>query len=271
MNNFTKRLVFGIIYVLLIVIATLFNSKFFILLFFIFMNFCIYEFTKMIKLKSLLPYLFGMLAFYYINYFDELSFYNFETKILIFIGVLLFFFPLINTLFSKSKNAITHVGKVLTTYLYIVIPFSLILVIPIISSEIKYDTKIILGIFILIWTSDTFAYLVGRKFGKHKLFERISPKKTIEGFIGGLVFTLIAAFILSNYFMPSIHIIHWFAIAIIVSVFGSLGDLIESMFKRQANIKDSSNLIPGHGGFLDRLDSIIFASPFIFIYLILFL
>ncbi len=271
MNNFTKRLVFGIIYVLLIVIATLFSTNFFLLLFFIFMNFCIYEFLKMIKLKSLLPYLFGFLAFYCVNYFDELNLKNLETKILILFGVFLFFFPLINALFSKSQNAITYIGKVLTTYLYVVVPFSLIIAIPVFSNLGVYNTKIILGIFILTWTSDTFAYLVGRKFGKHKLFERISPKKTIEGSIGGLLFTLIAALILSNYFMPSLPAKHWFTIALIVSVFGSLGDLIESMFKRQANIKDSSNLIPGHGGFLDRLDSIIFAAPFIFIYLILFL
>ncbi len=254
------------------VVATLYSPKFFLLLFFVFMNFCIYEFTKMIKLKSILPYLLGILSYYYINYSAELNLAQTKTKIILLLGLLLLFLPFIQALFSKNKNAIIHIGQIFTTYLYIVLPFSFIIAIPIVGNEtVKYDTKIILGIFILIWTSDTFAYLVGRQFGKHKLFERISPKKTIEGFVGGLIFTLIAAWLLAKYFMPSIETKHWFTIAVIVTFFGSLGDLIESMFKRQANIKDSSNLIPGHGGFLDRLDSIIFAAPFIFIYLILFL
>lgn len=272
MNNFTKRLVFGVIYVLLMVVATIYSPKLFIILFFVFMNFCIYEFAKMIKLKSILPYLLGVLIYYYINFYEKLSIAQTETKILLFVTAFLLVLPFINALFTKNKNALNYMGKIFTTYFYIVIPFSFIIAIPIFGNpEVEYDTRIILAIFILIWTSDTFAYLVGRQFGKHKLFERISPKKTIEGFVGGLLFTLIGAFILSKYFMPTIALKHWFAIAILVCVFGTLGDLIESMFKRQANIKDSSNLIPGHGGFLDRLDSIIFAAPIIFIYLILFL
>jgi phosphatidate cytidylyltransferase len=127
---------------------------------------------------------------------------------------------------------------------------------------------VIVCIFLLIWSNDVFAYLIGKNFGKHKLIERVSPNKTIEGFIGGFVFTYIAGFFISVY-CDSLLSYQWLGIAIIVSVFGVLGDLIESMFKRQAGVKDSSNFIPGHGGFLDRLDSIIFATPFIFIYLYL--
>ena len=124
----------------------------------------------------------------------------------------------------------------------------------------------ILGVFILIWTNDSFAFLVGTNIGKHKLLKRISPNKTIEGFIGGLIFTFIASFILAQQF-TTLSLVQWIVIAGIVSIFGVLGDLIESMFKRQAGVKDSSNFIPGHGGFLDRFDSVIFAAPFIFIYL----
>ena len=151
---------------------------------------------------------------------------------------------------------------------YIIIPFSLFVKIPFLNTTSTYDPYVILGIFALIWSNDVFAYLIGKNFGKHKLIERVSPNKTIEGFIGGFVFTYITGYFISNY-CDSLLSYQWLAIAIIVSVFGVLGDLIESMFKRQAGVKDSSNLIPGHGGFLDRLDSVIFATPFIFVYLYL--
>ena len=120
----------------------------------------------------------------------------------------------------------------------------------------------------MIWSNDTFAFLVGKNFGKTKLLERISPNKTVEGFFGGLIACFVTGYIIAQYF-KELSVIQWIVIAGLVGIFGVLGDLIESMFKRQAGIKDSSNLIPGHGGFLDRFDSVIFAAPFIFIYLYL--
>jgi phosphatidate cytidylyltransferase len=121
--------------------------------------------------------------------------------------------------------------------------------------------------FILIWANDTFAYIVGKSIGKHKLFERISPKKTIEGFIGGMIFTVAGAYILgqSNYF-DFITPWQWMAFAAILVVFGTLGDLVESQLKRNAGVKDSGKIMPGHGGILDRLDSVLFAIPFLFLY-----
>ncbi|GAA0725452.1 hypothetical protein GCM10009430_31130 [Aquimarina litoralis] len=118
----------------------------------------------------------------------------------------------------------------------------------------------------MIWTNDTFAYLVGKNFGKHKLLERISPKKTIEGFIGGFIFTLIAGYLIAI-FSDTLSIYLWLIISIIMSIFGTLGDLIQSKFKRQAGVKDSGSIMPGHGGIFDRLDSIIFASPFLYAFL----
>ena len=150
--------------------------------------------------------------------------------------------------------------------MFIVVPFTLIVQISFLNATFNYVNSTILGVFILIWTNDTFAFLVGKNFGKHKLLERISPNKTIEGFIGGMVATFLASFVIANQFTTH-SITQWVVIAGIVSIFGVLGDLIESMFKRQAGVKDSSNFIPGHGGFLDRFDSVIFAAPFIFIYL----
>ena len=126
--------------------------------------------------------------------------------------------------------------------------------------------KLVLLVFALIWVNDIFAYLTGRLLGKHKLFERISPGKTIEGSIGGLVFTLAGIIVFSHY-------VDWLSIGMAVGmgmiavVFGTLGDLCESMLKRQAGVKDSGTLIPGHGGILDRFDSVLFAVPFVFVFL----
>lgn len=131
-----------------------------------------------------------------------------------------------------------------------------------------FEPKMLLLVFVILWANDTFAYLTGRLLGKHKLFERISPGKTIEGSIGGLVFTLAGIMVFSHY-------VDWLPLGIAVGlgliavVFGTLGDLCESMLKRQAGVKDSGNLIPGHGGILDRFDSVLFALPFIFEFLAL--
>jgi phosphatidate cytidylyltransferase len=129
-----------------------------------------------------------------------------------------------------------------------------------------FNPKIIISIFILIWTNDTFAYIVGKAIGKHKLLEKISPKKTIEGFIGGLVFSIVASILISKYYIGASATFIWIIIALIVSIFGTLGDLIESKFKRMAGVKDSGKIMPGHGGILDRLDSVIFVSPFVFLF-----
>jgi phosphatidate cytidylyltransferase len=120
-------------------------------------------------------------------------------------------------------------------------------------------------VFILIWANDTFAYLVGKTWGKHKLLERISPKKTREGFIGGLLGSLVIAAIISQY-IYSLELIYSLLLAVLVCVGSTIGDLIESKFKRVANVKDSGKLLPGHGGVLDRLDSIIFVAPLAFLF-----
>lgn len=117
----------------------------------------------------------------------------------------------------------------------------------------------------MIWCNDTFAYICGKLFGKHKLYEKISPKKTIEGFIGGLLFTQIAAFVIFRYMEIGASLTFWMCTALGISIIGTIGDLIESKYKRQAGVKDSGSIMPGHGGILDRFDSILFAAPFIFL------
>ncbi len=231
------------------------------------MLFCLYEFKKMIDLKSVFPHLIGILLFVFGNI---LNVEDIPSKIIFeYVGLALFlsiFITFASILFAKKEEVISHLGKIFLSIIYIVVPFTMMVQIPFLNSSFNYINTTILGVFILIWTNDTFAFLIGKSFGKHKLLERISPNKTIEGFIGGMIFTFIVSFIIANQFI-GMSKTQWIVIAGIVSIFGVLGDLIESMFKRQAGVKDSSNFIPGHGGFLDRFDSVIFAAPFIFIYL----
>lgn len=125
---------------------------------------------------------------------------------------------------------------------------------------------LVLTIFVSVWACDTVAYFVGIKFGKHKLFPRVSPKKTWEGAIGGFVGAIAAFAILASYFLPQMPILHTIVCGVIVAVMGQVGDLAESLLKRDASVKDSSQIIPGHGGLLDRFDSILFVAPLILIY-----
>jgi phosphatidate cytidylyltransferase len=154
--------------------------------------------------------------------------------------------------------------------LYIIVPFGLLnnFYHPVPGSE---DLRFVLiGFFLLVWINDIFAYLTGILIGKHKLFERISPKKTWEGSIGGLVFTLGAAWVYSIIF-TDLASIHWIVIAIISVVFGIFGDLFESLLKRKYNLKDTGTILPGHGGLLDRVDAMLFSAPAVLLYLILIL
>ena len=267
MRKVSKRALSGLVFVSVLIFSILFSKITFISLFFILMLFCLYEFQKMIQLKSVFVYTIGILLFVFGNI---LNVEDIPSKIIFeYVGVALFltiFISFASILFAKKEEVISHLGKIFLSIIYIVVPFTLMVQIPFLNTEYNYINTTILGVFILIWVNDTFAYLVGKNFGKHKLLERISPNKTIEGFIGGMVFTFIVSLILANQF-TTLPLIKWIVIAGIVSIFGVLGDLIESMFKRQAGVKDSSNFIPGHGGFLDRFDSVIFAAPFIFIYL----
>lgn len=267
MKKLSRRALSGIVFVSVLIFCILFSKISFICLFFLLMIMCLFEFNRMIQLKSVFPYIIGSLLFVFgniLNVEDVPSRMIFE-----YVGVALFltiFITFASILFAKKEEVISHLGKIFLSIIYIVVPFTLMVQIPFLNSTFNYVNTTILGVFILIWTNDTFAFLVGKNIGKRKLLERISPNKTIEGFLGGMLFTFGVSFILANQF-NSMTLVQWIVIAGIVSIFGVLGDLIESMFKRQAKVKDSSNFIPGHGGFLDRFDSVIFAAPFIFIYL----
>ena len=155
-------------------------------------------------------------------------------------------------------------NKYILSFFYIGVPF---IFLSFLSDENKpLDSNLLLGVFIIVWTNDTFAYLTGRTFGKNKLFPSISPKKTIEGFVGGGLFSLIISIIFHS-ISNTLNIWSWLVIAFIIFTTGTLGDLVESKFKRIANVKDSGAVMPGHGGLLDRFDSIIFSIPFVYLFL----
>ncbi len=177
------------------------------------------------------------------------------------ISLLLLLVPalVIADLFSGKHEVFSHTVNGLLTTGYIAIPFALLNALVIDTGE-SYEYWLLLGFFILLWSNDTFAYICGRLFGRHKLWERISPNKTIEGFIGGIAFSLLAAWIISLY-VPLLSTLEWLCYALLISLAGTAGDLSESLLKRRAGVKDSGNLLPGHGGVLDRFDGVLLAAP----------
>ena len=256
------RLLSGFVYVSLFISAILFDSKSYITITSIFAAICIWEFSKIINFKSIFPYLILAVSVYFFTF-------RVSEKALIFllIATLLCSIRLIYNLYQQTKyDPSSSIDKLDATARYIILPFGFLMALPFVFGV--YQPSIIICTLIFIWVNDSFAYLVGKNLGKRKLFESVSPKKTIEGFIGGWIFSLIAAILISKMQPQSIlHLADWIIIASILSIFGTIGDLVESKFKRQANVKDSGTIMPGHGGLLDRLDSLFFAAPFVFLYL----
>ena len=171
-------------------------------------------------------------------------------------------------LYRNKLKPLENIAITIFTIVYMALPLSLVnfLVFTDLFPANDYSPKLLIALFILIWTHDSGAYLFGVSIGKHRLFERISPKKSWEGAIGGTLTSILAAVIISPY-IPEIQLIHWIAISILTCVSSTFGDLTESMFKRYFQIKDSGRLLPGHGGILDRFDSILFAIPIVVLYL----
>lgn len=181
-------------------------------------------------------------------------------------------------LYRKVEKPFDSLAHTYFSILYTVIPFSMIpfsafyregLGSIINQSMITFSPGIIIGFFILLWTNDTAAYLVGITLGRRRLFERISPKKSWEGFIGGVLVTAVMGYLISGW-LGVVGKGGWVVIAVIVSVAGTYGDLIESMLKRSIGVKDSGTIMPGHGGFLDRFDSVVISFPLVYLYIAVF-
>ncbi|MDC1313068.1 phosphatidate cytidylyltransferase [Flavobacteriaceae bacterium] len=260
MREIVVRSISGILYVLIVVFSMYTSRELFMILFLILGLQTLKEFKKLIGLKHFTPYLLLPISLLLISYY-----YPGDIILYTYLGISL----LVSILLAKDVQSTTNSlllkkQKYIPTMLYIISGFVFLTLIPF-SKEV-FKPEIIVGVFVLIWCNDTFAYIIGKSLGKNKLLERVSPKKTIEGFFGGLIGAVIASFIIFNllniYTLPV-----WISLAVIISVCGSIGDLVQSNYKRQAGVKDSGNLMPGHGGLYDRLDSAIYASPFIYAFL----
>ncbi|PTX22304.1 phosphatidate cytidylyltransferase [Pontibacter mucosus] len=186
---------------------------------------------------------------------------------LLFLSLPLLFLVFIYEMYRKKPQPFTNIAFTITGVVYLAVPFGLLHLLGYYGEE--YSWQPILGLLLLIWASDTGAYIFGKNFGKNKLFERISPGKTWEGWVGGTLVTMLVGYGLSHVFLD-LEQYQWLGVSIIVGIVGVLGDLSESMLKRSLGVKDSGTLLPGHGGILDRFDSLLMVIPFVVAFLEIF-
>ena len=192
-------------------------------------------------------------------------FYNYNVELML-IPVLILFFTFPVELYRNRENPFINIALGLLALLYIALPFTMLNHVVYSKGLGGYDPNFLFTFFMLIWMGDTGAYFAGTWFGKHKLFERISPKKTWEGTIGGILLSLTVAIGLS-FIYDALELWQWLALSLIATIAGTLGDLVESLLKRSVGVKDSGGILPGHGGVLDRFDSVMLATPPAFVFL----
>ena len=269
-NNLLTRSVTGIVYIAVILFGILGGEYSFIGVFGVFLGIGLYEFYRMTEkntshpISKILNIVSGILIF--------LSVYLYLKDIcrfaLPFVSIAYLLILFATTVFINKKDILHAIIYSVFGQIYITASLSILMLISYQNqlSVNQYNYVFVLAIFILIWVNDSAAYMVGSIFGKHKLIEHISPKKTVEGFFGGIVFCVIAAIVLAHFF-TDYSLIFWILFSIIVALFGTLGDLFESLIKRTYEVKDSGSLIPGHGGILDRIDSLLIVIPAIYLYL----
>ncbi len=272
MKNIVTRTLTGAVFVIIIIGSILLSVYSFMAVFLLVTVLGLLEFYKLSSADNMKPqHITGVLfgAFMFLS----IAFYAHN---LLPFGIVLINIPLLMSLFifelyRKKVLPFNNVAITLLGILYIALPMALLnfLFSPF-QLKGEFNTHILVAFFTLTWMADTAAYLVGMAIGKHRLFERISPKKSWEGAIGGLVFGIVAAYILSLFYRDLLFY-QWAIISVIITIAGGYGDLVESMFKRSIHIKDSGSILPGHGGILDRFDCVFFSAPFVFIYIYFFI
>ncbi len=272
MNNLIARTLTGLGLIVLIIFSIIVSKYFFAAILFILVVLGLIEFFRLIKSDIIFPQKIFSVIIGSIIFLLNLgvAFNQIELKFLVLIFPLLFLIFLAE-LFRNHQNPLLNTVYSLFGLIYIVFPFSLLLYFYHIDpSTLKDHHQLLLAFFIFIWTNDTMAYVTGKNFGKHPLFKKISPKKTIEGTAGGVISSIVAAFIISK-FITDYTFVQWLFLALITVITAIFGDLVESFIKRSLNKKDSGSLFPGHGGLLDRFDSVLLAAPFVVAYIILIL
>ena len=276
MKNFIVRTITGIIFVAAIV-ASFLRPEAMVLLFSIVTGLTIWEFTGLVNgnvnvnVNRFISTAAGVYFFYAMTYFCS-DLYGGSAKSVVFIPYLVtIIYLLVAELYLKQEDPIADWAYTMLSQMYIALPFSLLNVLAFTATPqgtVNFNTLLPLSVFVFLWINDTGAYCTGSLIGRHKLFPRISPAKSWEGSIGGAVFVLAAAWAIS-YWLDGVMLttIEWLGLGLVVVVFGTWGDLVESLFKRTLGIKDSGNILPGHGGMLDRFDSALLAIPAAVVYL----
>ena len=270
-NNFIQRTITGIVFVAVLVGCILGGPIPFTILFALISALTIREFGSIVGksgeviINKPICMLAGVFLFFGFAYLGVASG---DSSVLI-PYLFLVIYLLVSELYLKRKNPLHNWAYTMMSQMYIALPFALLNVLAfhtnVTGSASEYNPILPLSIFIFNWVNDTGAYCTGVLFGKHRLFERISPKKSWEGSIGGAVFCVIAAFVMAHFF-PFLSLGVWVGLGLVIVVFGTWGDLTESLLKRTLGIKDSGNILPGHGGMLDRFDSSLMAIPAAVVY-----
>ncbi|WP_332919861.1 phosphatidate cytidylyltransferase [Persicobacter psychrovividus] len=262
LSNLTQRVITGLIGIAVFIGAIFYGTYSYFALFFIIAILAQLEFYKLIKADKLRPIQWiGLLLGGGINL---ITYMHFEQQWPL--GSYLLLMPLVGLIYftklyqTPENRPFNSIAQTFMGIVYVALPFSLLHVCT--FSGGAYNPQIIMGMLLLLWASDSGAYFTGVKFGKHKLFERISPKKTWEGFFGGAALSILVSVVLSH-FWTTLPLYEWLGLSVIIIVAGSYGDLVESLFKRSIAIKDSASTLPGHGGFLDRFDGLLLSIPFL--------
>lgn len=266
MNEFRTRTVWGILFATSILGAILLGSYSFASLFLILSLLILREFYSLCRIAGFSPQVYPGLvagaAIFVLSFFIAQQ--SITYKAFYYLIPLIYAFP-VYELFRKKENSLANIALTGFGIVFVSIPLSILnfLAFPEFDGTIIYNYGLLISLFLFVWASDSGAYLFGVRFGRHRLFERISPKKSWEGLFGGVVTAIATAWILTFVF-PQYSFVLLSVMAIAVVISGTLGDLVESMIKRSIGVKDSGRFMPGHGGLLDRFDSILLASPVIY-------
>jgi len=267
MSNLALRTITGFIGAAILLAGIIYSEPTFLLLLIFISSMALIEFYRLCETENIKPQKTLGLAINFIIFLPPLIQNIFQTGFNILpLVIILPYIIFIRELFRNNGYPLNNVGSSLLGIIYISLPLFCFYLISFQGILENYQYQCILGYLFILWANDIGAYFAGTYFGKHKLFERISPKKTWEGFIGGAIFAVVIAILIARFF-NNFSTSQWLIISTIIIVTGTLGDLVESMFKRSAHLKDSGTTIPGHGGFLDRFDGLFISSPFVFFYL----
>ena len=276
MKNLIIRTITGVIFVAAIV-ASFLRPEAMVLLFSIVTGMTVWEFCGLVNQRDnvtvnrFICTVAAVYFFFAMTYFCS-DLYGGSAKSVVFIPYLVtVVYLLVAELYAKQKDPISNWAYTMLSQMYIALPFSLLNALAFTArpdGQVAFNTLLPLSVFVFLWLNDTGAYCVGSLLGRHKLFPRISPAKSWEGSIGGAVVVLAAAYAI-GYYVDGLMLTpwQWLGLGLVVAVFGTWGDLVESLFKRTLGIKDSGNILPGHGGMLDRFDSSLLAIPAAVVYL----